>query len=565
MNRLWLGCLALSLFALPVQAQDGFKISWKKTVLDRKFRAEGVAVFDVNKDGRKDVVTGDCWYEAPKEPTGEWKRHIIRKDREFEPVGSYSQCFAVFADDYTGDGYDDIIVIPFPGAPCFWYENPGKGTGPWKEHLLTTSACNETPIFIDLFKTGKKTLVMGWNPPKSNDMGEMCTFVPGKDARQPWEKISISGPSAKGKMIPGTQMFSHGLGHGDVNADGRVDVLCTGGWWEQPEKVDPATPWKFHPFTRGLPLCADIHAFDVDGDGKADLISSSAHDCGFWWHQLKHEKDATTPITRDLFPNAFTQGKSVGSVPLSKEEQAIYAAVNGLRYNHQGKRAPLAANAELSRMAREHAEKMAKTGAKEANIGGNYKGKVLFVGAKKDAKNATANPPAEKGKKGALVEFVESILPDGEKESVLQQPHFEVGVGYAKSESGEVQVSIVIGDRGLFSLPSQTHALRFVDINGDGQKDLVTGRRWYAHSRNGDNGSGDPAYLYWFEAKKSKDGVTSFTPHVIDDDSGVGTQFEVADIDGDGIPDIIISNKRGVFILQQVRTPIAAAPPGRRE
>src|SRR3712207_8679215 len=30
---------------------------------------------------------------------------------------------------------------------------------------LTSSACNETPIYVDLFKTGKKVLVMGWNPP----------------------------------------------------------------------------------------------------------------------------------------------------------------------------------------------------------------------------------------------------------------------------------------------------------------------------------------------------------------------------------------------------------------
>ena len=60
--------------------------------------------------------------------------------------------------------------------------------------------------------------------------------------------------------------------------------------------------------------------------------------------------------------------------------------------------------------------------------------------------------------------------------------------------------------------------------------------------------------LYWFEAKKDKDGITTFTPHLIDDDSGIGTQFAVADVNGDGLPDIVVSNKKGTFLFEQVRT-----------
>src|SRR5580698_5249725 len=54
------------------------KISWKKIVVDKNFRSEGVGVADVNKDGKLDIIVGDCWYEAPKDPDGEWKRHILR-------------------------------------------------------------------------------------------------------------------------------------------------------------------------------------------------------------------------------------------------------------------------------------------------------------------------------------------------------------------------------------------------------------------------------------------------------------------------------------------------------
>ena len=112
---------------------------------------------------------------------------------------------------------------------------------------------------------------------------------------------------------------------------------------------------------------------------------------------------------------------------------------------------------------------------------------------------------------------------------------------------------MLLADLGDFSLPGQTHALHYVDINGDGLKDLVTGRRWWAHGANGDVSPADPAYLYWFEAKKDATGVITFTPHMIDDDSGIGTQFAIIDINGDGLLDVVISNKKGVFVFEQVR------------
>ena len=141
-------------FDAGAQDKKPVAISWKKIVLDREFRSEGVGVADVNKDGKLDVIVGDCWYQAPQNPAGEWKRHILRADRKFDLM-NYSDSFCCFTDDFNGDGWPDVIVIPFPGNPCYWYENPGAKGGLWKEHLLTNSACNETPIYVDLFKTGK--------------------------------------------------------------------------------------------------------------------------------------------------------------------------------------------------------------------------------------------------------------------------------------------------------------------------------------------------------------------------------------------------------------------------
>jgi hypothetical protein len=40
-------------------------------------------------------------------------------------------------------------------------------------------------------------------------------------------------------------------------------------------------------------------------------------------------------------------------------------------------------------------------------------------------------------------------------------------------------------------------------------------------------------------------------PHLIDDNSGIGLSFVVQDINKDKLPDIIVSNKKGVFFFEQ--------------
>jgi FG-GAP-like repeat len=389
--------------AAPAQQPKGVpasQIKWKKTVIDRKFRSEGVAIADVNKDGKMDILAGEVWYEAP-----DWKMHEIRKPpRDYgDGLKGYSESFLCWADDLNRDGWPDLIVIRFPGQPCYWYENPKGQPGPWKEHLIWHSACNETPQYVDLFGNGRRVLVMAWQPKGQERMGQMAWFRPGPDPTQPWEMHPISKPSEPGKEVPGTQQFSHGLGVGDVNGDGRLDVLCTGGWWEQPAQAD-GQPWPFHPADLGE-ACADMHCYDVDGDGKADVISSSAHKFGIWLHQQR-ASEAGEPVflKQDLFPKLF----------------------------------------------------------------------------------------------------------------------------------------------------SETHALHVKDINGDGLPDLITGKRWWSHGRS-EPGSDGPAVLYWFEARRGSDKLVQFIPHLIDNDSGIGTQFVVADFNGDGLLDIVTSNKKGVFLFEQVR------------
>jgi hypothetical protein len=522
------------------KAQSGkaaVKVTWKKTVVDNVFRSEGVGVADVNKDGKLDVVAGEVWYEGP-----DWKKmHVIRKDVKFDPL-KYSESFCCYMGDFNNDSWPDVIVVPFPGKPCYWYENPQNKPGPWKEHLLATSACNETPLYADLLGNGKRVLIMGWQPKGNDNMGQMVYFTPGKDPTKPWDMNPISEPSQEKKEVPGTRKFSHGLGVGDVNRDGKLDVICTDGWWEQPSKVN-GKPWKFHPAKIGE-ACADMHTFDIDGDGKNDVISTSAHQFGLWWHKQQATASGTSSfVTREIHP-----GEQVFADPrnykLRTDEKFVLDAINQLR---AAKNLPaLRPVSVLCRLARRESP-LPKTAIIDAKYQGDLTDCSVMVDPNKfDAKQVTAVLEAEK---------------------LFLRDWREIGIGVAGKADSKVMFQILLGDgktppdKGIVvwegmkkKLVSQTHALHFVDINGDGKKDLVTGRRWWAHAAKGDPGSWEPAFLFWFEARQGSDNVTHFVPHLIDDDSGVGTQFAVEDIDGDGLPDIIVANKRGVFVFVQVRT-----------
>lgn len=384
------GAAALAAVLGPVAAQDDDEdtgpVRWKKTIIDPKFRAEGVSVADVNQDEMPDILAGNVWYRAP-----DWKMHEIRPAQEFDGAKAYSNCFLSFADDVDGDSAPDQIVVGFPGAKAVWFRNPGKGAGTWEEFPITESACNETPIYADLDGDESPELV---TPFKES---QMACYSPGQKPREGWVQTLIGMPDS-----PGCKKFSHGLGVGDVNGDGWSDVLCKDGFYQAP--VNPkATPWKFVPANLG-PDCANMHAYDFDGDGDMDIICSSAHGIGVWWYEQR--------------------------------------------------------------------------------------------------KGADGKP-----------EFLQHVIDD------------------------------------TFS---QSHSMVMADIDRNGSPDFVTGKRWWAHGPMGDVNPNDPAVLYWFEFKRVN-GKVEWKRHEIDHDSGVGTQFTVANVNKDRRPDVVIANKKGVFLFEQVR------------
>ncbi|MCK8493995.1 VCBS repeat-containing protein [Spirosoma sp. RP8] len=290
---------------------------FRKTELTRDFISEGVAVADLNNDGKPDIVAGYYWFEAPN-----WTRHELAPSRAFDPRKEYSNSFLNLGMDVNQDGWDDVVVVDFPGKPGFWFENPKNNQpGEWKKHILADSVgiANESPGFIDIDGDGRPDILCGDTKKKQI----VWLKSPSKPGETEWKRFALSKEN-----VPGTEIFSHGIGYGDVNKDGFNDVVVREGWYEG--TADKASGnWVFHPANLGEP-CSHMQVLDVNGDGKNDVVSASAHALGVWWHEQITDEQGKIDFKTHLMSNTTAQTHASIMADLNGDGRADY--ITGKRY-----------------------------------------------------------------------------------------------------------------------------------------------------------------------------------------------------------------------------------------
>jgi hypothetical protein len=279
-----------------------------KYTLTTDFISEGVAVGDVNRDKKLDIIAGAYWFEAP-----DWKRHELAPGKVFDGSKEYSNSFLNFSMDVNQDGWIDLVWIDFPGKPAHWYENPKNKPGHWKKHMIgdSLSVGNESPAFVDVDNDGRPDLICADS--KAKQMVWMKS--PGKKGETEWKRYPISDPN-----VPGTNIFSHGLGFGDINKDGRRDIFIKEGWWEAPR--DRKLPnWLFHPAAFGED-CSQMHVMDVNGDGKNDVVSCAAHRLGIWWYEHWTNREGKDEWIRHLISDTVSQTHASAFADLDADGKA---------------------------------------------------------------------------------------------------------------------------------------------------------------------------------------------------------------------------------------------------
>ncbi len=262
------------------------EVTFHKHVLDTEHKAETCAVVDMNGDGRLDIVAGENWYEAPH-----WRPHKFRD----MPIDGYADVRCDYPVDYNRDGWTDIVTVRRESA-IQWLENPGRRGGEWKVHKIADVKQTKGTVFADVDGDGENDFVSAIG----DDGKSVCWCKAERDPYALW-KVIVVGPQG-GDL--------HGLGVGDINRDGRNDIVTRLGWYESP--TDPvAGQWKWHPLDRGI--THRLVVYDFDGDGDNDIAAGEPHDYGlFWWEQRaesqseavwrRHEIDMTISEMNDVAP-----------------------------------------------------------------------------------------------------------------------------------------------------------------------------------------------------------------------------------------------------------------------
>ncbi|MBD3176215.1 MAG: VCBS repeat-containing protein [Armatimonadia bacterium] len=269
---------------------------------------EAASVFDVDRDGHLDILSGEYWYAGPD-------FEEVHKITEIMAVEDYYDDFSDYPMDVNGDGYKDIVTGGWWGGNLRWLENPAGEDGEWTIHVIDESGPIERCCFYDIDGDGDVEVFPVTAPVLAYELdrskGEFIKHV-----------LAEEGGGG------------HGIGFGDLNGDGNPDIVFAHGWLEAPD--DPfAGEWTWHPDLPLIPSTSvPILVHDVNEDGLADLIVGAAHDYGLYWYEQSVE-DGERVFTQHVIDADRSQYHDLMLADLDKDGEV--ELVTGKRYRaHQG-------------------------------------------------------------------------------------------------------------------------------------------------------------------------------------------------------------------------------------
>lgn len=299
---------------LSPNAGDG-SLEFLKHTIDLGF-SETCAVADVNNDGKLEIVSGEHWFEkAPPSAPGLPPRWIRHKFRTLPYLNFYLDNFSDLPVDAAHSGYADIVSCSWFSKQITWYRNPGNANEPWKETVIQSGYPVEFAFLVDILNTGKPLQIL----PEFGDAHAPLSWyeLMGEGADAHWVHHQVS-----------SQSYGHGIGAGDVNGDGRTDIITPQGWFEAP--ADPRSgQWIFHP-EFDLGTVGFIHVHDVNGDGLADLVTSAAHGYGVFWYEQRKETDGKRSWVKHVIDDSWSQAHALTLADLNGDGQM--ELITGKRY-----------------------------------------------------------------------------------------------------------------------------------------------------------------------------------------------------------------------------------------
>ena len=301
--------------SFKVRTPDKTSPNFRRQRISDFYYAFSAAAADFNRDGHTDIVAGPYIYYGPDFT----KRREIALAETTNP-SLFNDYWVEYAADFTGDGSPDVLNVGYggPGGGIDLYVNPKGENRRWKMYKVVPGVQSEIVVVANVDGTGLAVVYMG---------GGYVSYAE-PDPANPTGPWVIHHVSEQGY---GT---AHGLGVGDINGDGRLDIVNMYGWWEQPP-AGSNQPWKYHPevfgrYGHGIAGGARMAVYDVNGDGLKDVVTSlDAHGWGLAWFEQKRDAQGNISFVKHMIMDDLgTQKDNAGGVAFSELHGATTADIN---------------------------------------------------------------------------------------------------------------------------------------------------------------------------------------------------------------------------------------------